>query len=67
MRHQSQKITYQVADQTAQGYLVMPEHGEGPGVLVLHAWWGLNDTIRAVCARLAEAGCRSVGPRPGGD
>jgi len=62
MRHQSQKITYQVADQTAQGYLVMPEHGEGPGVLVLHAWWGLNDTIRAVCARLAEAGFVAFAP-----
>ena len=24
--------------------------------MVLHAWWGLNDTIRAVCDRLAEAG-----------
>lgn len=26
------------------------------GVLVLHPWWGLNDDIRAVAARLAGAG-----------
>jgi dienelactone hydrolase len=25
-------------------------------VLVLHAWWGLNDTIRAFCTRLVESG-----------
>lgn len=54
--HTSQEITYQVNNQTVQGYLAVPEGGEGPGVLVLHAWWGLNDTMRAVCNRLAEAG-----------
>jgi carboxymethylenebutenolidase len=25
-------------------------------VLVLHAWWGLNDTMKAFCNRLAESG-----------
>lgn len=60
--HMSQEITYQVANQTAQGYLAIPELGEGPGVLVLHAWWGLNDTIRAVCTRLAEAGFVAFAP-----
>ncbi len=38
------------------GYLTLPPTGIGPGVLVLHAWWGLNDTIKAFCTRLAEAG-----------
>ena len=28
-----------------QGFLAVPSRGKGPGVLVLHAWWGLNDTI----------------------
>ncbi|MCK6630588.1 MAG: dienelactone hydrolase family protein [Anaerolineae bacterium] len=60
--HASQEITYQVGNQTAWGCLALPEHGEGPGVLVLHAWWGLNDTIRAVCARLAEAGFVAFAP-----
>lgn len=35
------------------GYLA---NGGGSPVLVLHAWWGLNDTIRKFCDRLAEAG-----------
>jgi len=38
------------------GYLALPPSGSGPGVLVLHAWWGLNDTMKAICDRLAENG-----------
>lgn len=40
----------------AEGYVALPEKGAGPGVLVLHAWWGLNETIQDVCKRLAEEG-----------
>jgi carboxymethylenebutenolidase len=36
-----------------EGYLAVPPPGNGPGILVLHAWWGLNDTIKEVCDRLA--------------
>ena len=39
-----------------QGFLTVPPSGKGDGVLVLHAWWGLNDTIKAVCTRLAQSG-----------
>jgi carboxymethylenebutenolidase len=38
------------------GYLAMPAAGKGSPVMVLHAWWGLNDTIKSFCNRLAEAG-----------
>jgi carboxymethylenebutenolidase len=58
----SQELTYYGDNQTARGYLAMPERGAGPGVLVLHAWWGLNDTMRAVCTRLAEAGFVAFAP-----
>jgi carboxymethylenebutenolidase len=58
----SQELTYYGGNQNARGYLAMPERGEGPGVLVLHAWWGLNDTMRAVCTRLAEAGFVAFAP-----
>ncbi|HZW03031.1 MAG TPA: dienelactone hydrolase family protein [Anaerolineaceae bacterium] len=49
---------------TAQpdGYLAIPPGGDGSPVLVLHAWWGLNDTIRAACTRLAEAGFTAFAP-----
>lgn len=39
-----------------EGYLAMPTAGQGSPVLVLHAWWGLNETVQAFCRRLAEAG-----------
>ena len=45
-----------------QGFLAVPPKGTGPGVLVLHAWWGLNDTIKAFCTRLAEAGFVAFAP-----
>jgi carboxymethylenebutenolidase len=38
------------------GFLAIPTTSTGSPVLVLHAWWGLNDTMRAICTRLAEAG-----------
>jgi carboxymethylenebutenolidase len=44
------------------GFLAVPPGGDGPGVLVLHAWWGLNDTIKAFCTRLADAGFTAFAP-----
>lgn len=44
------------------GFLATPPAGTGPGVLVLHAWWGLNDTIKAFCTRLAESGFIAFAP-----
>ncbi len=47
---------FQADGRTINAYLAEPEHGSGPGVLVLHAWWGLTDVFKQVCDRLAEAG-----------
>ncbi len=44
------------------GYLAVPPTGKGDGVLVLHAWWGLNDTFKGVCDRLADAGYVAFAP-----
>lgn len=44
------------------GYLALPPAGTGSGVLVLHAWWGLNETIKAFCRRLAESGFVALAP-----
>ena len=40
----------------SEGYWAAPKSGRGPGVLVLHAWWGLNGDVRAFCDRLAGEG-----------
>jgi carboxymethylenebutenolidase len=45
-----------------QGFLAVPPTGKGHGVLVLHAWWGLNDTIKAFCTQLAESGFVAFAP-----
>jgi carboxymethylenebutenolidase len=44
------------------GFLAVPPMGKGPGVLVLHAWWGLNDTFKAFCTQLAESGFVAFAP-----
>ncbi len=44
------------------GYLAIPPTGKGSAVLVLHAWWGLNDTMKAFCTRLADAGFVAFAP-----
>ncbi len=38
------------------GYLAAPAGDRSGAVLVLHAWWGLNDTMKTFCDRLGEAG-----------
>jgi carboxymethylenebutenolidase len=53
---------FQVDDRTFSGYLAEPAHGSGPGVLVLHAWWGLTEPFQQVCDRLAEAGFVALAP-----
>ncbi len=42
--------------------LAVPEAGGGPGVLVLHAWWGLTPFFEAVCRRLAQNGFVALAP-----
>jgi carboxymethylenebutenolidase len=44
------------------GFLAVPTSGKGQGVLVLHAWWGLNDTIKDFCTRLAGEGFTAFAP-----
>ena len=53
---------FQTNGRTISAYLAEPSHGSGPGVLVLHAWWGLTEPFRRVCDRLAEAGFVALAP-----
>lgn len=47
---------------TDEMYVAVPERGSGPGVLVLHAWWGLTPVFKDVCDRLARAGFVAIAP-----
>src|SRR5262245_47416004 len=53
---------FQTDSRTISAYLAVPEHGSGPGVVVLHAWWGLTQPFQQVCDRLAEAGFVALAP-----
>ncbi len=53
---------FDVNGRTVDGYLTLPERGHGPGVLVLHAWWGLTPFFKDVCERLAAEGFVAFAP-----
>ena len=55
-------IAFDAGGSPAPGYLATPAGSPGPGVVVLHAWWGLTEPFRAVCDRLAEAGYVALAP-----
>src|SRR5215470_13460911 len=55
-------ITFAAGDHTGTGYLALPAQQYGPGVMVLHAWWGLNSFFQELCDRLARAGFVAFAP-----
>jgi carboxymethylenebutenolidase len=55
-------ISLNVNDHPVHAYLALPPDGSGPGILVLHAWWGLNAFFQQLCDRLAEQGFVVVAP-----
>ena len=44
------------------GYYVEPPNAKAPGVVVIQEWWGVNDQIKGVADRLADAGYRALVP-----
>lgn len=44
------------------GYLAQPRGDPAGGVLVLHAWWGLNGFFKSLCNRLAFEGFLAAAP-----
>jgi carboxymethylenebutenolidase len=55
-------ITFEVAGTSANGYLALPSQANAPGVIVLHAWWGLNEFFKRLCDRLAAEGFVAFAP-----
>ncbi len=47
---------------SGDAYLVQPDSGPGPGVLVLHSWWGLTRSVKDQVERLADAGFTTLAP-----
>lgn len=55
------EIQLNVNGKSVNAYLAAPANG-GPGVLVLHAWWGLKPFFKQVCDQLAEQGFTALAP-----
>lgn len=57
-----QNVEFPNGDDTASGYLSVPDGGSGPGLIVIQEWWGLVDHIKDVCDRFAAAGFVALAP-----
>ena len=55
MALKSRMVEFKTEGGPGQGYLASPEKPRG-GVLILHAWWGLNDFFKGVANKLASQG-----------
>ena len=55
-------ISFDVNGQPAAGYLSLPNQPDAPGMLVLHAWWGLNPIFKQLCDNLAVEGFAAFAP-----
>ena len=53
------EIVLTVNDKKVKAYLA---NGGGPGILLLHAWWGLKPFFKQVCDRIAEKGFTVLAP-----
>ena len=53
------EIVLTVNDKKVKAYL---SNGGGPGILLLHAWWGLKPFFKQVCDRIAEKGFTVLAP-----
>ena len=58
----AQTVEFASNGNTASGYLVLPESGSGPGVLLIQEWWGLSPSLKEVADRLGAAGFVALAP-----
>src|SRR6267143_1590647 len=61
MALKSHMVEFQAEGRSGRGYLATPEKPRG-GVLVLHAWWGLNDFFKSFADKLASQGFVALAP-----
>ena len=54
----TEDVSYAAAGTTLRGHLAVDDamRGKGPGILVVHEWWGVNDHMRRRARMLAELG-----------
>ena len=55
-------VSFQSNGWTCDGYLARPRSGQGPAVVVIQEWWGLNEHIEDVTRRLGNEGFVALAP-----
>jgi carboxymethylenebutenolidase len=55
-------VSLQSVDEGFTGVLALPKTGSGPGLLLVHAWWGLNEFFKSLTTRFAETGFVTLAP-----
>ena len=54
-------VEFEANGGTANGYLAEPD-GDGPGIVVLQEWWGVDEHVREICDRFAGEGFLALAP-----
>ncbi|HMD56633.1 MAG TPA: dienelactone hydrolase family protein [Solirubrobacteraceae bacterium] len=55
-------IEFRTSAGTTPGYLAVPAGEQGPATIVLQEWWGMDDSVRAICDRFAAEGFFALAP-----
>ena len=54
-------VQLKVNNESPNAYLALTDK-DGPGILVIHAWWGLKPFFKELCDRLAWQGFMAIAP-----
>jgi carboxymethylenebutenolidase len=55
-------VQFETRAGTTSGHLALPAKANGTGILLCHAWWGLNGFFRGLADRLAAEGYTVLAP-----
>lgn len=56
------QVSFPSANGHVRGHLSLPVAQTGPGLIVIHGWWGLTDQIKAMTDRFADEGFVALAP-----
>jgi carboxymethylenebutenolidase len=57
------RVTFPAAPGDASGALFIPDGTErGPGIVIIHEWWGVNDQIQSIAQKWASEGFVAIVP-----
>ena len=59
----NETIEFETANGSTSAYVSLPDQLDGAkALIIIHEWWGLNDYIKSVIDRYADAGFVAIGP-----